>query len=284
MTQENKFTQQIAEIVKRAIAEKAFQPPLLPEVALSLSEMARRPETTIKDVEQVVSRDPTVAARVVATANSAFHSRGTPIRSLRSAIMRLGLSEVRDVAFQVVAQTRIFRVPMYAERTRVLFETSLASGLIAREICRTLRFESELAYLCGLLHDMGEAILLAIIGDHMKLQARGIPDIVEIHSILSKYHAQAGALVCRIWGLPELIADAIMYHHFPERSNNTAQMPLIMAIADRLILHAGIGCRAEPADPLSEELFYRVNLSPDQVTSLLTFALDLAENREGWLL
>ena len=41
--------------------------------------------------------------------------------------MRLGLDHVRDLAFFVVMQTRILKVPGYAARMRALFDAAQAS-------------------------------------------------------------------------------------------------------------------------------------------------------------
>ncbi|MCP4676920.1 MAG: HDOD domain-containing protein [Deltaproteobacteria bacterium] len=278
---DQEFAQRIGLIVKKSLDSDDFQPPLLPEVALSLSELANEPNVSFGKVEDVVKRDPVIAAKVVAVANSAFYSRGTPVRSLRVAITRLGLSEVRDVAFHVVAQTRVFRVKGYTDRMRVLFEAAQASGIIARKICQILRFESELAYLCGLLHDMGEAIILGIVGEAYRKEKGKVPPIERLAQPIAAYHAAAGARVCSLWGLPEMIVDAVTCHHRPEESTNSSQMATVVAVADILLKHAGIGVQQKIVDPLREPLFYKLNLTPDQVAELLEFAEFVAENPDG---
>ena len=115
---------QIAKIVKEILDSDEYEPPILPEVALSLTQMANKPDVDFHQVEKVVSKDPLVAAKIVAVANSAFYSRGQPVRSLGLAIARLGLAAVRDVAFQVVAQTTIFKVAGYANRMRELYSAA----------------------------------------------------------------------------------------------------------------------------------------------------------------
>ncbi len=279
--QKNQLAHRTAMLVRQTIDSDQYQPPLLPEVAVSLSEMAGKPNVSIRDVEALVTRDPTVAARVVAVANSAFYNRGTSIKSLRAAITRLGLSEVRDVAFQVVAKTRIFRVPGYTERMRELFDAAQAAGLVTRKLCRILRFESELAYLCGLLHDMGEAIILGIIGDNCRENKTTPPSLKALDDAIVTYHSAAGARVCSLWGLSETIADAVRCHHSPDRSENPSQMATVVAVADICLAHAGIGCETKRVDPLQEPLFYRLNLNPEQVEELLSFADAVGENEDS---
>ncbi|MDJ0762258.1 MAG: HDOD domain-containing protein [Myxococcota bacterium] len=278
LSDEDELTRKVGATVMRELGSETYQPPLLPEVALSLSEMANQRDVSIREVENAVSRDPAVAARVVSVANSAFYSRGTPIRSLRSAITRLGLAEIRDVAFQVVAQTRIFRVRGYGDHMRRLFSAAQAAGLIARKTCQMLRFESEMAYLCGLLHDMGEAIILSVIAEAQREKRAALPELTTLRPVLDLLHATAGARVCSKWGLPELITDAVRHHHSPQKSETSSQMATVVAIGDILLAHAGIGCEKKPVVPLEEPMFYRVNLTPPDVEALIEYAEAIGED------
>ena len=269
-----------AEVVKSAVTAKDFRPPMLPEVVIRLSEMVNNADVSIKEVESAVVRDPTVAARIVAVANSVFYSRGASVRSLKEAIMRLGLAEVRDVAFQAVAKTTIFRAPGFSERMRELFDAAQAAGLFARQICRILKFQSESAYLCGLLHDMGEAIILGVAVPRAKDHAPLSP--IEKEALVTAvdiYHARTGALVASMWGLPEMVCDAVLNHHNPEKSDNPSQMALVTAVADLLLAHIGLGVPQRMILPLQEPLFYRLNLSSDDVEGLLAYANEVMENR-----
>ncbi len=267
-------------VVKEKVASKDYQPPMLPEIAITLSEMVNKPNVSIKEVERAVIKDPTVAARVVAVSNSVFYNRGMPVKSLKDAIMRLGLHEVRDVAFQAVAKTTIFRVRGFSEQMRQMFEAAQAAGMLARKVCQILKFESDMAYLCGLLHNMGEAIILGILGAELK--GPPAPESVEnkaLERAIDIFHAPTGARVCAMWGLPSRLCEAVMHHHKPEVSRDGWQMALVVKVADILLEHAGIGVPKRTIDPMGEPLFYQLNLSPDQVQALLEYAENVGENR-----
>ncbi|MBN2342680.1 MAG: HDOD domain-containing protein [Deltaproteobacteria bacterium] len=270
----------VAMKVKQILDSDNYEPPILPEVALSLTQLANRPDVDFPQVERVVSKDPLVAAKIVAVANSAFYSRGQPVRSLGLAIARLGLSAVRDVAFQVVAQTTIFKVSGYAARMRELYSAAQLAGVLAREICIRLKFESEMAYLCGLLHDMGEAIILGIIAGECKKERRELYSLENLQAAIDVLHSQVGARICESWGLPKVLADAILFHHRVNEYKDEMSMATVIAVTDVLLRHVGAGVPQKKADPMSDAIFYRLNLTPNQVTELIAFAEEAVNSDE----
>ncbi|MBN2529604.1 MAG: HDOD domain-containing protein [Deltaproteobacteria bacterium] len=267
---------EIAMKIKKILDSDDYEPPILPEVALSLTQMANRPDVDFHQVEKVVSKDPLVAAKIVAVANSAFYSRGQPVRSLNVAIARLGLAAVRDVAFQVVAQTTIFKVAGYATRMRELYAAAQLSGILAREICVRLKYESEMAYLCGLLHDMGEAIILGIVAGICKKDKAELLPLATLAPAVDALHTQVGARICESWGLPPILSNAVQHHHRAQVHDDPSSMTTVIAVTDILLRHVGAGVPKKPVDPMGEPLFYRLNLTPDQVKSLLVFAEEAA--------
>jgi putative nucleotidyltransferase with HDIG domain len=275
----------LAMLVKRVVEAPDFRPSLLPEVALELMSMANHPDVDLRKVEATVTRDPTVAARLISVANSALFGRGQPVRSLRGAITRLGLAEVRNLAFEVAAQARIFRAAGYAQRMREMFRRARLSGRVAQEICRALGFEPDLAHLCGLLHDMGEPLIFGIVGDAARMKSQPLPAPEVAQTVVDGYHAAAGAVVCRAWKLPECIADAVEHHHQPKLPTHPARMALVVVCADMLLSHAGLMMCTVVVDPLEPPLPYQLGLSPDQVTRLQRFvdqtAAELDSPRPG---
>lgn len=256
--------------IKRIIESGAFKPPLLPEVAALLMTVAREPEVRIADIEAIVCRDPAVAARVLRAANSPFYRGSQVFTSISAAITRIGLRDVRDIAFQVATMSTVFRVPRYAERMRELSSNAMISGAVAREICKTLRVDVELAYLCGLLHDMGEAAILGIVADGCTKKRQPVPPLSELATTVEGYHELVGAWITRHWKLADVITDAILDHHHPDRSRDT--MPAVLATTDRIVAHAALPRAVRPAELERAAIFDRLGLSAPQIASIAEFA------------
>ena len=66
------------------------------------------------------------------------------------------------------------------------------------------------AYLCGLLHDIGEARIYRVLSE-----IEGTHDAAEVDRLVKRHHASAGAQVARTWGLPEAVVAVCERHHDP---------------------------------------------------------------------
>ena len=76
------------------------------------------------------------------------------------------------------------------------------------------------AFTAGLLHDIGKLILASRFPKEYTAVIKGAtesskPLWAEEREIFSATHAEVGAYLLSIWGLPNLVIDAVAYHHNP---------------------------------------------------------------------
>src|SRR5215468_5619068 len=78
-----------------------YKPPVLPKVAIELTELTRKPNASYEDVVLVLQRDPLVVANVMRVAQSPLYAGRVRLHSLRDAVQRLGTTALRDIVWQV---------------------------------------------------------------------------------------------------------------------------------------------------------------------------------------
>ena len=110
---------------------------------------------------------------------------------------------------------------------RLSFERSVACAVAARAAANAVRVELDSAYMCGLLHDIGEARIYRILEE---LKPPADAD-AEIARLVHKYHCFAGAEIATNWQLPSEIVDACALHHQKEAASAHVR---IVQIADTL--------------------------------------------------
>jgi HDOD domain len=105
------------------------------------------------------------------------------------------------------------------------------AGIAARLVSDKMRYRFEYDYLCGLLHDIGEARIYRILANYKEAID---PALVE--DLVVRYHRRAGAELAIAWGLPEPIIEACARHHDdPAKASNLVKMVMMADILVRML-------------------------------------------------
>lgn len=184
--------------VYAACTEGKLELPALPEVAVKIQTAMKDPDVDIKRLANIVSLDIAITAGLIRVASSAAYGIGNPVKSVRDAIVRLGLVAARRLALTIAMQ-QVFRSnsPVLRRRMREVWDrsvqVSVLSFLLARH-CRGL--DAEQALLAGLLHDVGAVPILDYVG-------RNHPDATdqEVDAIIEKLHGVVGEIVIGSWSM-----------------------------------------------------------------------------------
>ena len=201
----------------------SLQLPALPQTVLGFMRAVSQDGTSVDQVGTWVRREPALAARILHVANSAaFHTAG-PLRNIEQCLQTLGVRILRSVAACLAVQQAFGRLPglqpglqsygLAGFWRHALLVAELAQGIAAE----TGRVEPEEAYLSGLLHDVGQLLLLGGLGaayGRILEGAHGETALVACEQrALGTDHAAVGAWLVDRWKLPSFMADAILFHH-----------------------------------------------------------------------
>lgn len=248
--------------------------PMLPRVASRALQIASDPRTDFRQLEAVIQPDPMLTARVLAIANSSLYGGGAgKIANLRNAMMRLGVDVMRDVLYQSIAEAHVFRgaSEAFLRHQRV---HSCAVAYLSRDLCKSIGLAADAAFLAGLMHDVGAVIVRQVLESDppASMQAADVPELTEI------LHPNVGRLVCKKWGLPDLVTDGARYHHEYRGEGHYSQIGHIVACAERLAAHAGLGDTPspDPTDVRQEAMLYELGLGAEDIEALVARAEGLA--------
>lgn len=188
--------------------------PSPPRIYTELVDALRDGEVTIEALARIVSSDPALAARVLQIANSAFFSRAaSPVSQVRVAIARVGTRVLRSLALT----SSIFAPSASAVGLDV--ERVQRHALRAAEVALSLAQghpDRDDAFTGALLLDVGLVALAAMaphrVGD---LVARATECEDGERARMGATHAEIGAHLLDLWGLPLPIVEAVHAHHTP---------------------------------------------------------------------
>jgi putative nucleotidyltransferase with HDIG domain len=201
-------------LVKRIQADQLVLP-TMPAVAMKVQEILRNPDAGMKEVATALEKDPVLAARALRMATSAAFAGGGKKVSLQEALARLGTKTIKTLLVEASAQKLfVSRNPQINEQLKVLWEHSVAVGVMARDVLAlTGAAESEGAYLAGLLHDVGKpvvaTILLEVERQLTEVYQRNWIDSGEWLQVIGKVHRRVGVALAERWQLPPAISVCI---------------------------------------------------------------------------
>lgn len=194
-------------LVERLMGGRAALP-MLPAVAQEALTLVNNPDASVAAFARLIEKDPPIAARFLSVANSALYSRGRKVSTMSEAVMRLGIYGCRDLLMQVVYASTLTGLKKYQDAVQASFRRSVTSGLLCRAVCAELDLSFKEAYLCGLLHDIGESRTYRILSEIAEPQEDD-----EVPLLVQRYHERAGAELAQMWKLPDEIQKVCMLHH-----------------------------------------------------------------------
>jgi putative nucleotidyltransferase with HDIG domain len=193
--------------------------PAAPGMYAQISRVVADPDEPLQRVAEFVEQDPGVAAQLLRMVNSPLFGLRRTVSSVGDAVMLLGANMVRDL---VLATSIDKPGGAAAIRTR-----GLSTARIARKLC-----SDEAAFTAGLLHDIGCLTMPDTQGDIQGERAARGTD-----------HAEVGAFVLALWGLPQGVVDAVATHHADP--GEAGRCATALQVASRLVAEV-----AGPADRL----------------------------------
>src|SRR6186713_997988 len=186
----------INRILHEAMADESIELPPPPQVVAEVMRLTRgdaageeNADSGAADLAQLIQRDMALAGQVMRVANSALYARRSPVVTLPQAIAWLGIREIRNIAFAVAVQGQVFASSYFRREMTDLWRESVITALFAQEIARLKRRNVESAYLCGLLHRAGMAVLLNRVGA-AALKHRVTPDPLAVLNIAARQEAR----------------------------------------------------------------------------------------------
>lgn len=218
---------------------------VFPEAARKILAVTQNPDSTLGDLEDAVSRDPVLSARVLQVANSPLYGLQSRVGTLRRAVQMLGLEGTRGVAF-ALAVSALGRDAGGVARD--LYDHAIATGAVVKVLAPHVPgVHAGLMYATALVHDLGLQLLLLLEERATREMLGKIghnKNLVHAERLHFGFdHAQLGAAGLLRWGLPEPAAELVQLHHEPLAGKHRARA--LLQVAD----HVAEGLMLEDIEP-----------------------------------
>lgn len=241
--------------------------PSVPGLYMQLLEVLQQPDSSLQAVARIIGSDVAMTAKVLQLVNSAFFGLRRHIESPAQAIAYLGVDTIKAVVLTAGAFTGFEDSRQAREVAEALYPHSALVGDVAARIVRTVTSDKDMfdiATMAGMLHDVGKLVFAAELPAVWRAAIRAsrqrhLSSSEAERQACGVSHAELGAYLLALWGLPDLIVEAVAFHHAPATAPaHTFSALTAVHIANALAYSTVGAADAEVAVQLDMEYLERV--------------------------
>jgi HD-like signal output (HDOD) protein len=204
----------------RNVVGRVAKLPAMPKTYARLQQALAQPNVTAALVGDIVNSDAAIATKVLQITNSAFFRLRKPMVRVKDAVTYLGFATVRNLVLcaEIFAEWKVS--PELPDIDPQDLQRHAQYSAAACKVLAGGRVAPDDAWLAGLVHDIGYWVLIQEcpheLAQAMKLSRDSGQPLYDCElETIGATHAQFGAYLLGLWGLPYPIVEAVAMHHTP---------------------------------------------------------------------
>lgn len=235
-------TQKDISIISEEFIKAINELPQFPQNIVRLNRLLNDPDSKMSEIAQQISSDVALTGELLKLVNSAAFALATPCDNIVDAVKMVGIRGIKNLlmtigSIETFSTMRGNREDLWEHAYQVAFYSyNLARNFFAKD-----RVVVDDSYVCGLLHDMGKIIFETAHPDLIKkvldvAEGKGASAEIFERLIAGVNHAEIGARVAEKWNFPDIIVQAIRYHHDAEDApKGIKNITSVISLADFMV-------------------------------------------------
>ncbi|WJG10214.1 HDOD domain-containing protein [Aliiglaciecola sp. LCG003] len=216
-------------------ATKASTSFVLPDICLRIREMLDDHNSDAEDIADLVSLDPSLAAKLLKLANSPLFRFRSQVDNIAKAVNILGGEALYNLVMAETAKDAFQHFSNDNMDLNRFWKQSLYTGLIAKHIAKLLRVRgSERFFLLGLLHNLAELVVTKESPEKALLclpSETGIAPWALQQKVLGFTYAQCSSQILQMWQLPVQISLPLADIHHEDKALKNKEIAILYCAA-----------------------------------------------------
>lgn len=253
--------------------------PAVPAVLVSLRAMVMVPDCNLDAIASKIETDQRLSVDILRMANAAHFARLGRATSVRVAVQRLGLRHVHNLVETLFLQGFCKgREGRTRDSLTQVWRRSVARAIAMRALAdlapAEAQVDGDVAYLCGLMADVGASLLLWVDSERGGTGMASTPAGSDPRgpTVLQRHHEDLGAMLLERWGFEGTVVALARHHHqAAEPESGTAYWRLAVlagALTSRLLGNEDLTEHAPPPATVTTRCAHELQLSDAVFTRL----------------
>lgn len=230
----------LADPITRELVGRMDKIPSPPAIYWELTRAAAKPDVGLADLGKIVEKDPAMSAKVLQLVNSSYFGIAQTVASVPKAVTYLGLELLKVLAISAHVFGAVTMIPIEGFSLEEMQNDSLLVAQLARRFLHNSK-KADDVFGVAIVHDVGRIVLALGIPDryaqviHTATETGRAVHLAEADE-LGVTHAEVGAYLLGIWGLPLDVVETAAFHHTPSHlSEGSLEMLAAFHAADALV-------------------------------------------------
>ncbi|WP_028585291.1 HDOD domain-containing protein [Desulfogranum mediterraneum] len=239
MTKSRAFVDTLSEYIE----SERLTLPIFDPVAMRVQLELIKKDPDLRTVERIIIADQSLSSNILKVANSSRFGGLVKTTTVRSAIVRLGMTEIGNIVLMDMNRKNYqSKDPKVRVMMRRLWQHSVGCAFAAGWLSKRLDFgvmQNE-AFFSGLFHDVGKLLILVVIEQKRKKNKTIKIDNDLLLQAMELMHPEQGYRLMQQLGLPEASCNIARDHHQQE-PNPDNYLLLLVRMANLVCHQLGIG-------------------------------------------
>jgi HD-like signal output (HDOD) protein/CheY-like chemotaxis protein len=246
----------------RTLVGSSNELPCAPRTYLEISNALSNPYASTRAVAEIVEKDIALAAHVLKLVSSGLYGLPRQVSSIGGAVAFLGVDAIKALVLSIEV-SKMFpvsrTVPDFS--IDVVQRRSAAAAQLAKRMLGP-ESGSDSVLIAGMLQDVGQLIFAARAAQRFSIalstSARGKTPLYEAElELFGSTHAEVGAYLLGLWGLPSKIVHAVAHHLEPDLGARVFDAAAALYVANLLSQNPDVPALEEiPAHTTAISLSY----------------------------
>ncbi|MDD4890937.1 MAG: GGDEF domain-containing protein, partial [Phycisphaerae bacterium] len=195
--------------------------PSLPVVAMKVLGLAQSEDVDLREIAELISKDPALSTKVLKTVNSPFYGLTKSVSTISNALVILGTESVKTLVLGFSLVNSLYDTSLHSQTQLAYWQRSIYGAAGCRLLSQRMNvLEREELFLAALLEDIGVQVLKQVVPAQYDAMLADSPDwgrrlIRRELAELGVTHCEAGVMLAEQWNLPPIIREVIRCHHRP---------------------------------------------------------------------
>ncbi len=257
----------------------------IPAIVNQIIEIVDEPDSSMKDIANIIKYDPAVTANLLKVCNSAYFGLKNPAESVEDAVSLLGIDQIVElVLMKSGATVMVDKLDGYGFVKGAMWKYSVSSALIAKQIANRLSMENKnTIFTASLLKDIGKTVLDKSVSDSFEkintlVLNQNMSFIEAEKKVIGVDHSELGAMIAKIWKFSPKMVSIIRNHHCLDASMYKDKDVAVVYFADCVCMMLGIGVGADDlAYKFHKEAMAELGIDANEMPEII---IEFSENMQ----